>query len=403
MILSLSILFIFFTFWMYTYIKNNEYQKVYGINALLLIIIFIGPAIFYLSGGEAYKVFSNNAIIKYHYLGSFIFLVNTGFLLLRKKLFFNKITPKIDDKALSKFSLPVKIYFGTMFLGILIYILMYLNEFPLIVFIQKHIVIERPDGTGAVPHFYTMSTIMMMVFPSVFFFLYDNLKKNWLLKTITFMSIILFMTIAGHKGIVVFFFIFIWFYVFKLRINLKLIGLFVVSIIIYAVAKGETELSGNNLLAMLHSSFGRMFVTQGAGLIERIHLISIDYIFSDIAPIKNQVCSLVYDVKLNMCSMPTYFIGDIIVNYGYTFALFIYTIIGIPLFYIFNIIDKYFPKSVFIKWSVFMSLFLFSMAEISIFSLLRLFAIIINVIIIYHLSKTEIVKKGKSYKIIYNK
>lgn len=388
---------------MFTFIYNKEYSQAYGINALLLIVIFIGPAIYYLSGGEAYKVFSDSAIVKYQYLGSVILLINTIYLFIKQKIDINFASNKLDKKAFTKITIPVKIYFIIMFIGILIYILAYLDQYPLIVFIKKQIVIERPDGSGSIPHFYTMSTIMMMVFPSVFFLIYDNIKKNWITKTIVFISIMLFMTIAGHKGIVVFFFIFIWFYIFKLKINLKLIGLFIVSIIIYAVAKGETELSGNNILAMLHSSFGRMFVTQGAGLIERIHLVSIDYVFSDIAPIKNQVCSLVYDVKLNMCSMPTYFIGDIIVNYGYTAALIIYTIIGLPLIYSLKIIDSIFPKSIFLKWGMFISLYLFSMAEITIFSLMRLFAIILNIIIVYYLSKTEIIKVDKSYKIKYNK
>ncbi len=403
MIFSFLILLLFFIIWIFIFFLYKEQKNIYGINAVLIIIIFIGPAIYYFLGGTSYRIFSDGALIKYHYLSSTIFFINTLFLIVKNKIKINSITKLFDPKAFSQITVLTKIYFLLIFLFCLTYIILFFNKFPLIVFLKESIIIERPDGTGYIPHFYTMSTIMMMVFPSAFFILHDTLKNNIFIKIISFLFIIFFMTIGGHKGLVVFFFIFYWFYILNRKINLKLISLFVISIIIYAIAKGRVDFSEDNLTYLIKSSFGRMFVTQGAGLIARIHLISTDYIFMDWIPIKNQVCSLVYHVKINACSMPTYFIGDILVNYGYFIALLLYIVLGIPLLYILKIADNFYSKSVFIKWNIFILFFLFSMAEISIYSLLRLFAIILNVLIVYYLSRTHIIKTENNYKIKFVK
>ena len=403
MILSLLTLSLFFIIWIFVFFFYKEQKKIYGINALLIIIIFIGPAVYYFLGGTSYRIFSDDALIKYHYLSSTIFFINTLFLIVKNKIKISSITKFLDQKAFSQFTILTKIYFVLMFLFCLTYIILFFNKFPLIVFLKESIIIDRPDGTGTIPHFYTMSTIMMMVFPSVFFILHDAIKNNKFFKFIMFLIIILFMTIAGHKGLVVFFFIFYWFYILNRKINLKFISLFIISIIIYAIAKGRINFSEHNLTYLMNSSFVRMFVTQGAGLIARIHLISTNYNFVEWIPIKNQVCSLVYHVKINTCSMPTYFIGDIIVNYGYFIALLLYIVLGIPLLYILKIADNFYSKSVFIKWNIFILFFLFSMAEISIYSLLRLTAMILNVLIVYYLSRTHIVKTENAYKIKFIK
>ncbi len=402
MILSLISLFTFLLVWIFIIFFYKEQKNIYGINALLIFIIFVSPVIYYFFGGTSYKAFSNKALIYYQYLGSVVILINIIFLILKQRISIKKVSKFIDKSAFKKITLLTKIYLTLLFVLIVLYIIVYFNKFPLIVFLEKHIVIDRPDGTGDIPHFYFMTTIMMMVFPSVFFLLYDNVKTN-IVKIITFAIIILFMTIGGHKGIVVFFFIFIWFYVLKQRINVKLISLFFISIIIYAIAKGRVNVSVDNFSYLFHSSFSRMFVTQGAGFIERIHLLIINYNFADCIPLKNQVCSLVYHVGANVCSMPTYFIGDLIVNYGYIFALSVYIILGLPLLYILKITDKVYTNSVFLKWNVFMGLFLFSIAEISVFSLLRLFALILNVVIIYYTSRYDIVKTKNSIAFKYIK
>ncbi len=393
MITSFIVLLIVFIIWIFVIFYYKEQKNIYGLNALLIIIIFVGPAIYYISGGTSYKAFSNDAIIKYHYLSSIVLTINIFFLILKYRIKIDKITKKLYPNAFNNITLLTKIYFTFLFLAGAIYIIMYFNKFPLIVFFKKSIIIERPDCTGDIPHFYTMSTIMMMIFPSVFFYIYNKSKNN-ILKISIFAIIILFMTIAGHKGIVVFFFIFIWFYIFKRKINIKLVSLFAISMIIYGIAKGRVDVTSDNLLYILKSSFSRMFVTQGAGLIERIHLITINYNFLDYVPIKNQVCTLVYHVKLNVCSMPTYFIGDIMVNYGYFIALIFYIILGFPFFIILKIVDVFYSQSVFLKWNIFMVCFLFSMAEISVYSLFRLLAIILNIIIVYYASQFLVIKRN---------
>lgn len=377
-ILSLLTAFLIFTTW-----KNKEYKKSYILYFIFVFIIFYTPSIYFLLGGETYHYFSDKTLQHYMLYSSIIIFFNIVALYIKKTklvpLLNEKLIKNIFTKNTNKYHI---IYFGIIVSVVFTYIALYFYRFPLVSYLFFGNLLERPDVTGNIPHFYTFSTFMGTIVPSFYFYYFDKIKKNYI-HILSVIIIIILMTIGGHKGIVAFFAIFYWIVIYKGKINYKLPLIILLLIVIYAVTKGVNKLNIETFQYLLDSPTRRFFVTQGTCFIYRIHAMDVNYIFDATIPIKNQLCDIMNDGKGFGCSAPTFFIGDLIIKYGYIIATIIYTFSLYIIIVLIKNIDYFLKNNYFLLWSLFSIFYLMGMAEISIYSFLRILSILINVIIVY--------------------
>ncbi len=312
--------------------------------------------------------------------------INLIFLYFKNKRIFPVLNEKhlinISDNLLSK---PVMIYFGVIVISVLIYIGIYFFRFPLISYAFKGVLLERPDITGFVPHFYTLSTLMVFIIPSVFFYYYPVIRNNYL-KIILTVSIALLLIISGHKGIIAFFAIFFWLNILRGKISYRFILILLGLVVIYAITKGVTSFNSETIEYLATSPIRRFFATQGTCMIYRFHALDIQYVFDSTVPIKNQLCDFMYGGNGMGCSSPTFFIGDLIIKYGFIVATLIYIISLYVVIVLIKNIDHHFQNNNFIKWSIFCIFFLTGMAEVNSESIFRILAIILNVFAVFALT-----------------
>ena len=366
--------------------KRGEFRKSYALYFLFIFIIFYSPAFYFVTGGTAYRYFSDDTLRHYMIFSSVIMTFNLIFLYFKESKFF----PVIDKKHIQNIgedlkTWPVKIYFGIIVVSVLLYCSFYLTRFPLISLALKGVLPERPDVTGDIPHFYTLSTFMLFIIPSVFFYYYPVIK-NLYIKILLTLFVFLLLIISGHKGIIAFFAIFYWVTILNMRVSYKFILILIVLAAVYAVTKGVETFNLDTIEYLTTSPLRRFFVTQGTCMIYRFHALDIQYVFDSTVPIKNQICNFMYNGDGMGCSSPTFFVGDLIIKYGYYLSALIYSVSLYVIFLLIKNIDYHFKGNNFIGWSLFSIFFLTGMAEVSSDSIFRIFAIILNVFALFVLT-----------------
>ncbi|PKP18953.1 MAG: hypothetical protein CVU05_12425 [Bacteroidetes bacterium HGW-Bacteroidetes-21] len=377
---ALTLLLIFLIF------KNKEYKNAYALYFLFVFIIFYSPALYFISGGTAYRYFENSTLTHYINFSSVIISLNLFFLFFKNKKFFPVINKKYVEKfSENKVNKLTFIYFGVIILTIIAYIGIYFMRFPLISLLFNGELLERPDVSGNIPHFYTFSTVMLFIVPAIFFYFYPMIKSVYFKILLTGL-VFLLLIISGHKGIITFFAIFFWFTILERKINFKFVGIVVVLLVVYGITKGINFTDPGTIEYLATSPLRRFFVTQGVCMIYRFHALDINYIFEAAVPIKNQICNFMYNGDGMGCSSPTFFVGDLIIKYGIVAATSIYVASLAFSMWIIKNVDEYFSKNYFVKWSLFSIFFLMGMAELSFESILRIIAITLNVFIVFALS-----------------
>jgi hypothetical protein len=373
--------------------KRGEFRKSYAFYFLFVFIIFYSPAFYFVTGGTAYRYFSDDTLHHYMIFSSVIMAFNLIFLYFKE----SKIFPVIDKKHILNISenlksWPVKIYFGIIVVSVLLYCCFYLTRFPLISLALKGVLPERPDVTGDIPHFYTLSTFMLFIIPSVFFYYYPVIK-NLYIKILLTLFVFILLIISGHKGIIAFFAIFYWVTILNMKVSYRFVVILLGLAAAYAVTKGVDKLNYETIEYLTTSPLRRFFVTQGTCMIFRFHALDIQYVFDSAVPIKNQICNFMSGGLNNGCSSPTFFVGDLMIKYGYYISVLIYTASLYLIILLIKNIDYHFKGNNFIGWSLFCIFFLTGMAEVSSDSIFRIFAIILNVFAVFVL--TSFFKKLK--------
>ena len=359
----------------------NEQNKTYPIYFLFVLLIFYTPSIYYFFGGTSYRVFNDDTYSHYMNYSSLIIWINSIFLIIKNstsvKPVKNAFLTRLKNEQINIY---VVAYFGVILLLILGYIGLYFQEFPLISFLLNGVLLDRPDTSGAIPHFYTLSTIMLFIVPSIYIYLFNHIKYK-ITHVIILCFVALILTISGHKGMITFFFIFYWYFVLERKINLKFIIIIGVLFTVYAATKGISNLNYETAEYMMTSPFRRFFVTQGACMISRFHMMDIGYVLNAVDPIKNQVCEVMHGgvQEAGGCSAPTFFIGDILLRYGYVVATIVYIASVALIFWVIKNVDVLYPDNLFVKWNLFCIFFLTGMVEISEHSIFRILLIIIHI------------------------
>jgi hypothetical protein len=246
--------------------------------------------------------------------------------------------------------------------------------------------------TGAIPHFYTVQTIVSIIIPSIYFYYFDNIKTKRMHFIINIGLFFLFIA-SGNKGFIAYYLIFIWLYIFKAKIDIKIFLIFLFLMVVYMVTKGITQINSEVLEYMMSSPFRRFFVTQGTCFIHRVDMLNEGFDFINNANprgLKFDVFQHMYNTDM-IGSCPTFYTGDFFVLYGKFISVIIFIIISSIIIYI----SKYLyllqtNKKIFFYWNIYSILFLICMAEISKASIFRILLGIINIYIVLFLSKLKV-------------
>jgi len=378
-----------FAFVCYTFLLKKDYKRITFLYSLSLITIFYTPSLYFFFGGEVYRFFSDESLVDFFHIATltiFIYLflsISIDQLKLRKKTLF------IRDNFFIKF------YFLVFLIPILLYYIVYFKQFPLVQLIYTGELTDRPDMTGAIPHFYTVSTIVSVIIPSIYFFYFDDIKSKY--KHFFINTIMIFLFIAsGNKGFLVYYFIFIWLYIFKGKLDIKVFLMFIFSLAVYAITKGLLEVNPELFSYMMNSPFRRFFVSQGTGFIHRVDMLNEGFDFiNNVNPrgLKFDVFQHMYNTTL-IGSAPTFYTGDFLVKYGKVFSFLIFITISSILLYVSKFLYRLDTNiRLFIYWNIYSILFFIVMAEINFANLLRMFVGITNIYIVILLSKIKL-KKG---------
>ncbi|MFK7886929.1 MAG: hypothetical protein AB8G16_08695 [Gammaproteobacteria bacterium] len=348
---------------------------------IIITIIFFSPGVYYLFGGTAYRVFTDDALGSYLRTGTVLFLLSVGVVIIKTKLqrrfaVHGVVAPPVPNTLVDLYCL------GALAIATL-YVAAFFREFALVSILTGGGKIARLDTTGAVPMYFTISTLFHIVLPSAFVLYCANLKSTTV-KALLLLVAVFFLAVSGHRGIVAFFLIFLWAYFLHRRLGLVAVlgGVFLLAL--YTVVQGITEFDQETIMYALSAPLRRLFVTQGAGMIVRFHLLESGFLF-DLAGVKDQVYRLVYG-STGAGSMPTFFFADMLVVHGRALALLALTLFLFFVTVIAAWIDGRHPGNHVIMWSFYVAVYFFGFSEVGLSNALRALVIGVNLALIHFLA-----------------
>lgn len=381
--LLLNIIFTVFIY--YTFFFKKDYKRITFLYSFSLITIFYTPSLYFFLGGEVYRFFSDDSLIDFFYVGMITVSIYLFLSFIIDSLHIKKQILFVKD------NLFIKIYFISFLIPILLYYTIYFKQFPLVQLMLTGEVIDRPGMTGAIPHFFTVSIIVSILIPSIYFFYFNKISSTY--KHLFINIIILFLFIAsGNKGFVVYYFIFIWIYIFKGKMDIRILLMFILSLVIYAISKGLLEVNSELFSYLMNSPFRRFFVSQGTCFIHRIDMLNEGFDFinnSNPRGLKFDVFEHMYNTNITG-SAPTFYTGDFLVKYGHFFSFLIFIFISSILLYSSKLLYTMDTNiKLFIYWNIYSILFFIVMAEINFTNFIRMFVGIFNIYIVIYLNKIK--------------
>lgn len=342
------------------------HHKLYKSSLLLLywavVSSFVTPALYYsILHGDSYLKFTQSDYSLYLFFGVFFFscLIIFNFLQIYYR---NIIHQKI--KTLISFSGTAKYYSVILIALVCGYIIIFRNGLPLFQLFSSSSPLnslERPDVTGALPHYFTVETIASAVIPLLYLYFYS--RRNWTkVQNLVYLIFVIFlMTVGGNKGLLIYFFLFLWIYVWEMKVDWKIIISGVFCLFLYELIMVGRAGFNDSLFTILSSPLRRFFVTQGAMMVNRIALISRGYDFAD-HYISADVFTYVYGETGG--AAPTFFAGDFFVKFGYAIGLFFSVVVFVLLYVISIEIDGYQKEKLYIQWYFYFLLYLLQMSTI---------------------------------------
>ncbi|UOB21226.1 hypothetical protein [Macrococcus armenti] len=309
------ILFLSYIIFIISFYFSRTYKSFNAGLLIILFIIFIGPVVYYsYLNGTSYKIFSNQAYNTFMKIGVFTNLYSAFLILFTKNLNSSLKFNDYKDKRLRLTKLQV-IIFTFIFMITLAYILYNIKYFPIYAIFESGEFDQRIEQSGAIQGYHVMSTFMFFIIPSIFFYI-NNSKASKLIKLLSFVTTIFILVSGGNKGILLFFILFIWIYLFKYKINIRLVMYTIVSFIVFALFSPSED--------FITSALRRFFVTQGAGLIARVELV-ISNISINVENANSIIFQLIY--RTIGGAHPTFIIGNFILQYGIFLGMLISCII----------------------------------------------------------------------------
>jgi hypothetical protein len=345
----------------------REYKRSLSLFFIIAIGTFIIQIYYYKFGGNAYRIFSNDTLYLFQNV-AIIVLLQLSFLIIIKN---SSLIPKIKLEINPKKSYMIsKTYLDVIYYTILIYVLIYFLEFPLINLIKFNSSV-RLDTSGAIPLYFTISTFAYFILPM---FYYLTNKKKYIILFFVFSILSL------HKGILIYNILFYWIFKKKLKLGYKDIVIVFLIIFYYLLSKGRNIYDINSIKYFFSSSIRRFFITQGSGFIVRL-----DMLQNGVSLIGKNIKEVVYrKIYRGSGGAPTYFLANLIIYFGYLNSLIIHFITMIFCFILSKIAD-YNNKNLFLTYNVFVITYLIGMSEITYNNFYRFIAIFLNLLIIVFL------------------
>lgn len=381
MIIEFALLNIVFLCNFSLFIYFKQYRTSIFIWFFCYFILFITPAYYIESAGESYKFYTEYGVSKYYMLSFTYGLIFFAFLIAK-----SQCPAKIIVHGLSKnrqVSEYTVLYILFIFVSVSLYVAFYFTKMPFYSVIIGESYIRPDTAHYGIQYYFSFSILMDVICPSLFFLIYDKIKnKLFEIAIITLLSF--FLIVGGSKGTLIYFFIFYWFSVLRLKVSKGLITLTIFSFFIYFFLK---DMSFNNLGELFNgmaSPIRRFFVTQGIAIPIRFDMDNFN-LFNDVPyqDIKFAVFKYVYGYEPG--SMPIFFTPDVIIKYGSPAGLITLIAFFIILYFISRFIDT--SSSYFYHWTFYIISFSILMSGLSEANIYRLTAGLINVFIVYITSK----------------
>lgn len=349
--------------------KKNELFSPYTFFSFVISVELLGPLYYYIVLNEnAYRDFNEETLTIFCMITIFVFFIIA-------------LVPQINYIFSIKIPIvscgkKIIFYIYTLVVTLVIMGLLYnyRNELLLVAILgDNNINLLRNDETGIIPHWITISSFISCIIPSFAFF-YIKYIKSYCLKFILITFIGILTMIDGNKAGFIYIIIFSIIYVYKLKPNIYMLISTLLAFTGYFMIKGITELDQVDSVA-IDSPFRRFFVSQGAGFINRIQMVSDGYSFSSSRRIAEDVFYYIYGYE---GGAPTVFWGDIFVEYGYV-AMIFSILISVWIFYgISKKIYIYYYDNYFIYWCYSICIECLCFAEIGVSNLLRITLVFIT-------------------------
>lgn len=340
-------------------VSYRLYKSSIAILFAFIINTFVSPTIYYdLLNGESYVSFTESdfniyIIVGCVYIATVLFL---NFLVYNLKLYkfvLSTYNVKVKSNRLVRF------FSISIILLCLGYVVIFRDRLPLLELLLNNNLmgsLERPDVSGSIPFYFSISIIMTVFFPMYYFFYKERMIDKGFINTSVWYVIIIFaLTVGGSKGTVVYFFLFIWIYIWKFKVDYRIVLAFFFVLYIYELIMNDLlYFYSGQLMDGLEAPFRRFFVTQGAMFINRIPIIENAIHFSD-----DNISSVVYTRVYGALggSAPTYFVGDLIVHYGYVIGMLLGAVITFIIMVIGKKIDSNRVGNLYKYWGMFYILY----------------------------------------------
>ena len=306
--LTLTVLACFFRFY------STREVKLYFLYYALSVTVLYTPAIYYtFEMGTSYRLFSEESLAIYQMLSIGIFIVMFIADCIAKSMY--PAPPQIISKKETDAGTPagLKTLFFMFAAFLLVYILIYFNKFALVTLIKTGTLPRRSDTTGELPHWFSIYMLITTLIPASYFYITKN--KSLLHKIIGFFIVLFFLGIDGNKGCIFAFCVYIAIFKFKKLLSLKNIFLVFMGMILYLfLMTGNFNFTNGENNSHLQGAFRRTFVTQGAGIPNRIELKNNGYEWQHFR-ISKDVFEYIYGHDEG--AYPTFFAIDIGIRWGW--------------------------------------------------------------------------------------
>ncbi|HIF9178867.1 TPA: hypothetical protein ACX6QN_003725 [Photobacterium damselae] len=345
--------------------------------------LFVSPSYYITFGGDGYSFYTDYGVAKYYITGSIYGMFIMVFILFKGKDENHIHYSLSKTKDISNYTLIYVLFIFTLVLG---YVVFYFKDMPFysILIGQSFI---RPDTLhNGIKFYFTFSVLMDVICPSLYFLLRNKIKNKFI--DVLFLLLISFLLIVGgSKGTLVYFFIFYWFSILDLKLSKRFFVLLLFSFIVYFFIKGMLFSNVSELFEGLISPLRRFFVTQGIAIPIRFDMDHYNVFYNiQYQNIKFVVFEYVYGYEPG--SMPVIFFPDLIIKFGFLIASIVLFIFFFVLFFISRIVDK--SESYFCHWMFYILSFSVLMSGFSDANLYRIIAAILNVYIVFILSKNKV-------------
>ena len=353
--LTLTVLACFFKFY------SPREVKLYFLYYALSVTVLYTPAIYYTFDiGDSYRLFSDESLAIYQMLSIGIFIV----IFISDRLA-GVLCPPVSPQAIDTAVEPVisktlKVLLFVLAAYLLFYISIYFNKFALIKLIKTGTLSRRSDITGDLPHWFSVYMFITTLIPASYFYITKN--KSLFHKIIGFFIVLFFLGIDGNKGCIFVFTMYIAIFKFKKLLSLKNVFLVFMGMILYLfLMTGDFNFSNSENASHLGGAFRRTFVTQGAGIPNRIELKNNGYEWQH-SRISKDVFEYIFGHDEG--AYPTFFAIDIGIKWGWTCMYIVCMLVSLLLAVLSKKILQYRPNDDVLRWLCTYLIFIISVSDI---------------------------------------